>query len=159
MKNGCGPFLASAPHSLGTGVVSRVFRQSVEPVLPSSVFVCPIQWMRESPKPSFRGLLWWDVPQVRSVFPSQNCPLILSEQEGLEGPMYTFTWRVPMYTFSEPHAVIRARVMPRGHLHSTTSPGRMPGSQPIKFEYSSHLKSLHFTGPFLINPQINPDSS
>lgn len=43
-------------HSAGTVVVSGVFRQSDEPVLPSSVFVCPTQWMRESPKPAFRSL-------------------------------------------------------------------------------------------------------
>lgn len=46
--------------------------------LPSSSAPSSGPWIRESPKPPFRSLLWWDVPQVGSVFPPQKRPLFLS---------------------------------------------------------------------------------
>lgn len=49
---------------------------------------------------------------------------------------------------------LSVRLMPRGHLHSTISLGRMSGSQLSTSDYSSHLKSLHFTGPVLITHQM-----
>lgn len=107
-------------------ILSR--HQSVGPVLPSSIFVCPIQWTLD--KRITQATL--QEPALVGCAPSRVC--------------------VPTSETSS----VSVRPMPRGHLHSTTSPGRMSGSPLSTSDYSSHLKSLHFTGPFLITYQMHP---